>query len=150
MSQVNQPDIRFPSPLQRVVTVELPCMVDADRGSLTVIQGSLHVPFHIARVFYMYGVAAGQYRGAHAHRHSEQFFVAIAGRMFLELSDSRDTRLYTLARPSFGVYAPAMVWARIHDFSPDAVCLVLASTPYDPLDYIRSWDEYLSLMSSAR
>jgi hypothetical protein len=35
-----------------------------------------------------------------------------------------------------------MTWVRLYNFSADAVCLVLASTGYDPGDYIRDWDEF--------
>jgi hypothetical protein len=37
-----------------------------------------------------------------------------------------------------------MVWATQYNYSPDAVLLVLASDVYDPEDYIRDYDQYLS------
>jgi hypothetical protein len=38
-----------------------------------------------------------------------------------------------------------MVWATEYKHSPDAVLMVLASAPYDPADYIRSYDEFRRL-----
>jgi hypothetical protein len=40
-----------------------------------------------------------------------------------------------------------MVWDRLHGFTGDAVCLVLASTQYAESDYVRDWNEFLRLTS---
>jgi hypothetical protein len=40
-----------------------------------------------------------------------------------------------------------MIWGVQYKFSQDATLLVLASAPYDPDDYIRSYDEFLKLKS---
>jgi hypothetical protein len=37
------------------------------------------------------------------------------------------------------------VWDRLHGFTSDAVCLVLASTQYAESDYVRNWSEFLRL-----
>ena len=42
--------------------------------------------------------------------------------------------------PTVGLYIPAMVWTRLYDFTPDAVCLAGASTKYDNKEVIRTWD----------
>ncbi len=38
-----------------------------------------------------------------------------------------------------------MVWLEIHELMPSAVCLVLASKPYDESDYIRDYNQFLRL-----
>jgi len=49
-----------------------------------------------------------------------------------------------LESPATGLYLPAMTWATQFRYSADAVLLVLASDLYDPDDYIRDYDEFLS------
>jgi UDP-2-acetamido-3-amino-2,3-dideoxy-glucuronate N-acetyltransferase len=44
-----------------------------------------------------------------------------------------------------GVHLPPRVWASQHEFSPDAVLLVLSSDNYDPNEYIRDYEEFLKL-----
>ncbi len=43
-----------------------------------------------------------------------------------------------------------MVWATQYNYSSDAVLMVLASHLYDANDYIRNYDEYLSLVRADR
>jgi dTDP-4-dehydrorhamnose 3,5-epimerase-like enzyme len=113
------------------------------RGSLTVVESGQGIPFAIARIFYIYGATRDCERGAHAHYDTQQAFVAIRGRFSLELTDGHRSQKYVLDRPDRVLYVPPMIWARLYDFSDDAVCLVLASSLYDPDDYIREWDDYL-------
>jgi hypothetical protein len=41
-----------------------------------------------------------------------------------------------------GLYICPMVWREIDNFSPDAVCLVLASLHYDEEDYYREYSDF--------
>jgi hypothetical protein len=41
-----------------------------------------------------------------------------------------------------------MVWATQYRYSRDAVLLVLASDTYDPDDYIRDYDQFLTELRS--
>lgn len=116
------------------------------RGSLTVVESGHGIPFDINRIFYIYGTTKNCERGAHAHHATWQAFIALNGRFSLELTDSRDYKRYSLKEPQRALYVPPMIWARLYDFSSDAVCLVLASSLYDAKDYIREWDQYLALI----
>jgi hypothetical protein len=51
-----------------------------------------------------------------------------------------------LEGPSVGLYLPPMVWAVQYKYSSDALLLVFASHHYDPDDYIRDYDEFLSVI----
>ena len=46
-------------------------------------------------------------------------------------------------RPHTGIYLPTMVWKDMYDFSEDSVLLVLASTHYDPDEYIRDYEKFV-------
>jgi dTDP-4-dehydrorhamnose 3,5-epimerase-like enzyme len=133
------------SGLDGVRWIDLPERADR-RGVLTII-GHDDIPFSIARIFYVHGVPEGIERGGHAHHVTEQFVVALAGRFSLELTDGKERRSFRLDSPSRGVYIPPMIWDRLHDFSRDAVCLVLASTQYAESDYVRDWNEFVRLKS---
>ena len=128
-------------PLDAVRWIELPKRAD-ERGTLTIV-GHDDIPFSVARLFYVRNVPAGLERGGHAHRVTEQFLIAIAGSFSLDLTDGKQTRSFRLDNPDRGIYVPPMIWDRLHDFTTEAVCMVLASTQYAESDYIRRWDEFL-------
>jgi dTDP-4-dehydrorhamnose 3,5-epimerase-like enzyme len=133
------------SAIEGVRWVELPSRVD-ERGVLTSVEGAMDVPFEIERVFYMHHIITD--RGGHAHADTDQVVIAAAGRFKMDLSDGTNTQTYVLDDPTRGVYTPRMVFIRLYDFSPGAVCLVLASTHYDISKSIRSWEDYLKAMQA--
>jgi dTDP-4-dehydrorhamnose 3,5-epimerase-like enzyme len=138
---------RAVSNLKKVAAIDLTTFSDRERGNLTVVQVGQHIPIPIARIFYIYGIPKDCERGAHAHRGTTQVFIPIKGSLSLELRDPDETKTSTLTDPRRAIYVPPMIWARLHDFSDDAICLVLADTPYDPADYIRDWEDYVEAMS---
>jgi dTDP-4-dehydrorhamnose 3,5-epimerase-like enzyme len=128
------------SALSAVRWVELPSSAD-ERGVLTSIESGVDVGFEIKRVFFMHHIIAD--RGGHAHVDTDQVVIAVAGRLSMDVADGRATETYELSDPRRGVYTPRMIFISLHDFSPDAVCLVLASTYYDMSRSIRTWDDYV-------
>lgn len=126
--------------------IDLPRISDV-RGNLTFIEGSRHVPFEIRRVYYLYDVPGGEARGSHAHRSLEQLFIAVSGSFSITADDGRTQRKFTLNRSYLGLYMPRMIWRELNDFSSGAVCLVLASEPYDETDYFRRYEDFLAAAS---
>lgn len=120
--------------------------VGDDRGRLTAVESGVHVPFAIARVFYVHDVAAGVPRGGHAHRDTDQVITAVTGNLTLAVSDGRRWRRFGLGEAARGVYVPRMLWVDLLDFSQGAVCLVFASTIYDQSKSLRTWKSYLGAM----
>lgn len=138
--------LRGTTDLDRVAWTELDTYSTPVRGSLTVVEPGHGLPFVLKRIFYIYGTTKHCERGAHAHRESRQAFIAIKGNFSLELTDSHQKKTYGLGEPNRALCVPAMIWARLYDFSHDAICLVLADSLYDPADYVRDWDEYVALI----
>jgi len=136
--------------LEKVAAIDLASFSEPARGSLTVVESQQHIPFSIARIFYMYGVPYGCARGGHAHRETEQAFIAVSGGFSLEVSNADQRKIFAMTEPRRAVYVPPLFWAQVYNFSRDAVCLVLTSAPYDPADYIRDWNEYLAAVGGAR
>ena len=129
--------------LDQVHLVELPKITDP-RGSLTFAEGGRHVPFEIRRVFYLYGLAPGTQRGGHAHKWHDEVIIALAGSFDIRVDDGFQTSRYTLASPSTGLFLPRLVWQDLENFSPGAVCLVLASDVYAEADYYRKYPDFLA------
>ena len=123
--------------------VDLPRFADP-RGNLSFVEGSGHIPFDIARVYYIWGIPDGAERGAHGHRKLEQFVIATSGRFDVAIDDGRDRRTFHLDRPDQGLYLSPMIWRDVINFSDGAVCLVLASLPFDEGDYYRNYSDFLA------
>jgi hypothetical protein len=123
--------------------LELPRITNRN-GSLTPVYGCEHVPFNIARLYYLYDIPGGETRGGHAHRELQQLIVSALGSFSVILDDGFSKRVVTLNRAYYGLYVPTMIWRELVDFSSGAICLVLASRPYDESDYIRSYDRFRS------
>jgi len=120
--------------------------IENDRGNLTVVQSLETVPFDIKRVFYLYDIPGGEARGAHAHKECHQFLVAASGSFEVVLDDGHEKRTVYLNRPFKGLHIPPGIWAAEQEFSSGAVCLVLASEPYDEADYIRDYQDFLDFI----
>lgn len=128
--------------------IELP-VVHNPQGNLTFIEGSKHVPFDIARVYYLYDVPGGATRGGHAHRQLEQLIVATSGSLEIIVDDGERRMGIALNRSFVGLYLPPMTWRELIDFSSGSVCMVLASAHYDEADYIRDYDEFQGAVAAA-
>jgi len=133
--------------IAEVKWVELPNVTD-ERGSLTFIEAGPQVPFDIRRVFYLHNVRGE--RGGHAHRSTRQLLIPVAGRFCVELADGRTSAKYALNDPHRGLYVPALTWIRLSNFSPDAVCLVLADSLYGEVEYIRDWEAFVAMSRGDR
>jgi len=120
--------------------IELSQATDA-RGILTSIESRLDIPFEPKRVFFITD-AAGD-RGNHAHRFTNQLIVSAAGEFAVDVSTGGDWTTYDMVHRNRALFLPPMSWVRLHDFSSDAVCLVLADTSYADAVYIRDWEEFV-------
>jgi hypothetical protein len=117
-------------------------VIHAPEGNLTFVEGSRHVPFDIARIYYLYDVPGGATRGGHAHRSLEQVMIAMSGSFEVLLDDGAERKGVTLSRSHQGLYIGPMIWRELVDFSSGSVCMVLASARYDEGDYYRDYDEF--------
>lgn len=129
-------------------TIELPVVADP-QGELAFAEGESHVPFPIARVFYVYDVPGWAARGGHAHRALEQAVFCLAGRMELTVDDGRQRRSVVLDDPRRGLYLPPLVWHDIGGFAAGTVYMALASAEFDEADYIRDRAEFLRAARAA-
>ncbi len=129
--------------------IELPKFNDA-RGNLSFIEGGQHIPFDIKRVYYLYDVPGGSDRGSHAHKNLHQFIVAMSGSFDVVLDDGKEKKRFHLNRSYSGLYVCPMMWRDLDNFSSGSVCVVLASAHYDADDYIRNYEEFLTLTTQKK
>ncbi|MBR4390557.1 MAG: WxcM-like domain-containing protein [Bacteroidales bacterium] len=124
--------------------INLPKIFD-QRGNLSFIEEENHVPFKVKRTFWIYDVPGGENRGGHAFRDTEEFIVALSGSFDVVLHDGEKELVFQLNRSYYGLYVPKMMWREMRNFSTNSLALVLASTPYNPDDYIRDFEGYKEL-----
>ena len=126
-------------------TVPLAAATDL-RGSLVAAEfGDL--PFTPVRLFTVFDVPSTEVRGEHAHRRCEQLLVCLHGSVRCLVDDGTHRAEFLLDRADVGLYIPALRWGTQYRYSADAILAVLASLPYDPDDYIRSYDEFLATVA---
>lgn len=115
------------------------------RGNLSFIEEDTHIPFKIRRVYWIYDVPGGEHRGGHAFKRTEELIVALSGSFEVVLNDGEKEHRFLLNRSYYGVYVPNMIWRMIENFSTNSLALIIASTDYSELDYIRDYKDFISL-----
>lgn len=115
------------------------------RGCLTSIEAECReIPIEVKRVFYMHHVTED--RGGHAHIDTDQVIIPVSGSFRLRLSDGREQKEIVMDDCTKGVYVPRLTFTDLIDFTPDAVCLVLANTHYDMGKSLRSYEAYMEYL----
>lgn len=132
------------SRIEECKILDLPKVQDP-RGNLSIVESSINIPFDIKRVFYIYDVPTGEERGAHAHKTLHEFLICLSGGFDVKLDDGFSKKTIHLNRPWFGLHIPPLIWACETNFDPGSVCLVLTSDFYDSNDYLRDYEDFISL-----
>ena len=113
-----------------------------DRGSLTLLEGGIDVPFQIARVYWLHGVPAGKERGKHANKTSSQYLLAINGSIDVTIEDINGRRTIHLDSKNQGLLVPPGTWNELSNFSEGAVLIVFSSQLYQPETYLNTYEEF--------
>ncbi|MCQ2206457.1 MAG: FdtA/QdtA family cupin domain-containing protein [Bacteroidaceae bacterium] len=119
-----------------------------ERGALFVLENGTELPFNMARCFWIKDVPHGHSRGAHAHKTCSELIVAVNGHFKVDVTNGKQRVSIFLDTPSKALYIPTYTWCELHSFSPDALCLCLASQHYDAEGYINNYEEYCNIMQN--
>ena len=122
--------------------INLPKILD-ERGNLSFLEETKHIPFEIKRTYWIYDVPGGETRGGHAYKTNQEFIVAISGSFDVILNDGNDKKIFSLNRSYYGLYVPNGLWRHMDNFSTNSLALIIASEDYDANDYIRDYDQFL-------
>lgn len=115
-----------------------------ERGILIALEENRNIPFTIRRCYFMYNTQPGISRGFHAHKTLKQVLICVRGSCKISLDNGTEKATVVLDRPNRGLYLSSDIWRVMHDFSDDAVLMVLADQLYDESDYIRDYGAFLS------
>lgn len=128
--------------IKDIVHIKIPKIEDR-RGNLSVIEKEC-IPFKMKRVYYLYDIPSGAYRGGHSHKEQQEFLIAVSGSFNVILNDGVTKKTILLNRPDEGLLIPSGIWRALDNFSSGAVCLVLASGEFEEADYIRDFQTFLT------
>jgi len=135
------------SAIPGVQFLHLPVVPDM-RGSLSFAEYGQYIPFVPKRFFLVFDVPSREIRGEHAHKELHQFLVCVKGSCAVMVDDGNSREEYELNSPGYALHIPPMVWGVQYKYTPDAVLMVLASDVYNADDYIRDYDEFISLVTA--
>lgn len=127
-----------------VQLIALPKILD-DRGNLSFIEEEQHIPFKIARTYWIYDVPGGEVRGGHAYFENCELIVALSGSFDVVLNDGSEEKKFPLNRSYYGLYVPKLIWRSIENFSTNSLALILSSTTYNENDYIRDFEIFKTI-----
>ena len=124
--------------------IELPKFLDA-RGNLSFAEQNNHIPFEIKRIYWIYDVPGGEFRGGHAFKENQEVVIALSGSFDVVVDDGKRQKTVTLNRSYYGLYIPQGLWRIMKNFSTNSLALEFGSIHYNEQDYIRDYDEYLNM-----
>jgi dTDP-4-dehydrorhamnose 3,5-epimerase-like enzyme len=129
--------------LSDVRIIELPRHNDV-RGNLSFFEGENQIPFAIKRTYWIYDVPGGCVRGGHAYNIQKEVIIALSGSFDVIVDDGKSQKTYQLNRSYYGLYIPSRIWRELSNFSTNSLALIVSSTDYDSVDYIRDYDVFLN------
>lgn len=115
-----------------------------ERGKLVSLEGDKNIPFDIKRVYYIFDTLPDQERGKHAHKSLEQIIIAIDGACQFILDDGKNRESVWLNRPDIGLYIGKNMWREMKNFSYGCKLMVLANEYYNPNEYIKNYNEFIT------
>lgn len=116
------------------------------RGELLPIYQS-HVPFVIKRLFYISNVLKDTRRGGHAHKTTKQYLMCVSGTLDVILKTPYINETYKLTKNQ-GIYIPELIWDEQLFLENNTNILVLCSTDFNELDYIKNFNAFINLYNS--
>lgn len=117
-----------------------------EEGYITIASSKDKVPFEIKRSFWTHQTPENVQRGNHAHFQTEMILIALNGVIKVDcLIYPNYQKQFILSNPQTGLYIPIFCWHTMQ-YEQNAIQMVLTNTFYQPMDYIRNFDEYKSIL----
>ncbi len=132
--------------MKKIKLHKLPLFTD-EKGQLVPVELKEYIHWEPKRIYYAFNNKKN--RGGHAHKLEKELFICVKGLITAKVHDGEKWYEYKLEAPGDAIYVDNMIWHEFTDFSEDAILLAVSSTNYNPEDYIRDFDQFLKLSSSA-
>ena len=111
-------------------------------GKLVPISFNKKFPIKIKRIFFLYA-KKNKIRGDHAHKKCSQLFMAISGKIRLDIKTPYFKKSISLGKNSKNaILVPPRYWCSVKFLNKDSVLLVMTDRYYEFKDYIETFDEY--------
>ncbi len=131
--------------MQTLRNLKLPKIEDP-RGNLSFFEFPGQIPFEIKRTYWIYDVPNGGVRGSHAFKKQNEFILALSGSFDLVLHDGNKEHIFSLNRSHEGILVSNMIWRELRNFSTNSLALIVSDSYYDENDYIRSFEEFVTMI----
>lgn len=130
--------------------VHIKTIPTVNAGELSFFEATHEIPFEIKRIYYISKVPEGVRRGFHAHKKLKQLLFCPYGKIQLVLENVNGREEIELSDPSIGVVIDVPTWREMLWLQKDSVLCVAASDFYEPEDYIRQKEEFVSFLHAAK
>ena len=111
-------------------------------GELIPISFDKRFPFPIKRIFFLRGVK-NKTRGDHAHKKCSQLFMAVSGKMILNIKTLYKNKKFLLEKNSrYAVLVPPKYWCSVKFVKKNSVLMVMNDRHYEFSDYLENFDDY--------
>lgn len=122
---------------------------EKDQGILRVYEDD-KIPFPIKRVFTVTNAFGGSQRGMHAHIKCNQLLCCVSGKVEVICKNGVEKLSLLITPDSFSYFIPSGIWAEQNYLNDNSSIIVFCDQPYDELDYIRNYSEYLKWKKSIK
>jgi dTDP-4-dehydrorhamnose 3,5-epimerase-like enzyme len=99
------------------------------------------------RIFCTADLIQGEIRGSHAHKKQTQLLFVIQGEFKITFENKTEKGEVVLNNTSAGMEIPPITWSTQTPTQKHSVLLVFSSGKYEEEEYIRNYNEFISLSS---
>ena len=111
-------------------------------GKLLPITFNKKFPIKVKRMFFIYGRKKYK-RGDHAHKKCSQLFMAISGKMILNIKTPNSEKKITIGKNSkYAILVPPKYWCSVKFTKKDSILMVMTDRYYEFNDYLETFDDY--------
>ena len=111
-------------------------------GKLIPISFNKKFPFSIKRIFFLYGKEK-KIRGDHAHKKCSQLFMAVSGKMILNIKSPYSKRTFSIGKSSkYAILVPPKYWCSVKFVKKESILMVMNDRYYEFSDYLETFTEY--------
>ena len=132
----------------KIIRGEIPEFIN-EEGVISFFEYHEKFKFCAKRLFWVTNVPPGGERGCHAHHKTVQLLICIRGRIKVKMHDGKESKSFFIKENDY-VLIPEMVWDSQVFYSSSDILVVLASTKYDPKDYINEFEDFIMLCNKKK